>query len=149
MLQCRLMFRFKHINRINTLVQQKKWKSNKKFNENETLTKNDSADPFKSSNAYANKYYKSKVDERLEHEKLTRKLHGFANNAISPVSGPAESKHIRRKIGTYNSSSKIIELLNKNVNLDVSVYNMAIKRCGLLTDTASCKQIMQLMKEKK
>eukprot|EP01084_Bolivina_argentea_P045166 83133_1 len=92
--------------------------------------------PFKTHNV--NKFKTSIADKGIDDEKRTRKLMGHKTHAISPVSGPNQSKEIRSMILSENSPKKIIQFLNSTSNADITIYTTAIKQCGKLKDIATC-----------
>eukprot|EP01084_Bolivina_argentea_P045165 83131_1 len=119
-----------------------KWKITSK--KNKRLNSAPPSKPFKTHN----KFQKSVADQDIDEEKQRRKLLGHKTHAISPVSGPIESKEIRSEILSQNSPHKIIQFLNSTSNADITVYATAIKRCGTLKQIATCEKIMKLMKER-
>eukprot|EP01084_Bolivina_argentea_P045163 83129_1 len=78
------------------------------------------------------------ADKDIADEKRTRKLLGHKTHAVSPVSGPGQSKEIRSMILSENSPKKIIQFLNSTSNADITIYTTAIKQCGKLKDIATC-----------
>eukprot|EP01084_Bolivina_argentea_P045164 83130_1 len=132
-------------NRIKTFYQLHftcKWKITSK--KNKTLNSAPASKPFKT----YNKFQTFIADKDIENEKTIRKLMGHKTHAVSPVSGPIQSKEIRSKILSQNSPKKIIHFLSSTSNADITVYATAIKRCGTLKQIATCEKIMKLMKER-
>eukprot|EP01084_Bolivina_argentea_P236248 397283_1 len=120
-----------------------KWKVTLK--KNERLNSAAPSKPFK----VHNKFQTLNADQDIDDEKTIRKMMGHKTHAVSPLSGPNESKEIRSKILSENSPKKIIQFLNSTLlNADITIYTTAIKQCGKLKDIATCEKIMQLMQKR-